>query len=221
MDNIRTGRFIADLRKEKGWTQVELADKLGVTDKAVSRWETGKGFPDISLMKPISETLEITVNELLVGVRIDPEYSQKKADDTIIQTLSDSKELVNKIINVAIFALGGIVLVWSLLFLGYDTSWVAVYSTIGTLIVAVAVFMTLKKRILIAILSVVTVLLLAFGISEARDYVYVKYYSMPPLYRISILTTFYNGEKVIKYDKVFYDVYRYNADTSDEYYVIK
>jgi transcriptional regulator with XRE-family HTH domain len=220
LDSVKTGRFIAVLRKENGWTQAELADKLGVTDKAISRWETGIGFPDISIIKLISETLEITVSELLAGERIDPEISQKKADDTILQTLADSKRLVRKTINGAIFAMGGIVLVWSLLFLGYDTSWVAVYSTIGMLMIAVAMFMAFRKRLLLAIISVVVVFLLAFGISEARDYINIKYYSMPPLYNISTLTTFYR-EKVIIYHKVFYDVYRYHPDTSEEYYVIK
>ena len=57
MDADATGRFIAELRKQKGYTQKELAEKLMVTDKAVSRWETGKGLPDTSLLSPLGDAL--------------------------------------------------------------------------------------------------------------------------------------------------------------------
>lgn len=67
MDQQKMGKFISSLRKEKGLTQQELAEKLGVTDKAVSKWERGIGCPDISLLVPISEILGISINELLLG----------------------------------------------------------------------------------------------------------------------------------------------------------
>ena len=65
MDQIRTGKFLKDMRREKGWTQSEFAEKLGVSEKTVSKWETGRGLPDVSLMLPVCEQLGITVNELL------------------------------------------------------------------------------------------------------------------------------------------------------------
>lgn len=67
MNNNKFGETIVLLRKEKGMTQKELADKLGVTDKAVSRWETGKNYPDIETLKKLAEVLEVSVNELLQG----------------------------------------------------------------------------------------------------------------------------------------------------------
>lgn len=70
MDHQKIGCFIAALRREKGWTQRELATRLGVTDKAVSRWETGKGLPDIALLRPLSEALGVSINELLSGEAI-------------------------------------------------------------------------------------------------------------------------------------------------------
>ena len=57
MDNERFGTFLAQMRKEMGLTQKELADKLNVTDKAVSKWETGKGFPDVKLLEPLAQAL--------------------------------------------------------------------------------------------------------------------------------------------------------------------
>ena len=65
MDQVRTGRFIAVRRKEKGLTQKQLAEKLGISDKTVSKWECGNGFPEISLLLPLCDELGITVNDLL------------------------------------------------------------------------------------------------------------------------------------------------------------
>lgn len=67
MNAEKTGGFISLLRKEKGLTQKQLADILGVTDKAISRWETGKNYPDIELLEIISTTFNVTINELLEG----------------------------------------------------------------------------------------------------------------------------------------------------------
>ncbi len=69
MDSKKVGSFIAELRKEKGLTQLQLADMLNVTDKAISRWETGKGYPDIELLQKIAVTLGVSLNELLDGER--------------------------------------------------------------------------------------------------------------------------------------------------------
>ena len=59
MDNQKFGQFIASIRKEKGWTQMELAHKLNITDKAVSKWERGIGFPDLKMIEPLAQVLEI------------------------------------------------------------------------------------------------------------------------------------------------------------------
>lgn len=69
MDNLKLGNFIAQMRKEKNMTQKELADRLHVTDKAVSKWETGKGFPDVKLMEPLAKELGVSLVELLNGER--------------------------------------------------------------------------------------------------------------------------------------------------------
>ena len=80
MDKNATGRFIAELRKQKGFTQKELAEKLMVTDKAISRWETGKGLPDTSLLKPLGDVLGVSVTELLSGKKIEEVDMKERAD---------------------------------------------------------------------------------------------------------------------------------------------
>ncbi len=96
MNQIKIGQFIAHLRKEQNMTQLELANKLGVTDRAVSKWENGRGLPDISLIIPLCEELSISVNELLCGEKIVTEDITKKSEENIIETLSYSERRVKK-----------------------------------------------------------------------------------------------------------------------------
>ena len=88
MDAKVTGCFIAQLRKELGLTQKELAEKLEVTDKAISRWDTGKGLPDTSLLKPLAEIFGVSVGELLSGKRMDDSQIKNQADHIILESLS-------------------------------------------------------------------------------------------------------------------------------------
>ena len=83
MDQIEIGKFIAKCRKEKKLTQTQLAEKLNITDRAVSKWETGKSMPDSSIMLELCEILGITVNELLSGKKVDMEIYEKKADEKL------------------------------------------------------------------------------------------------------------------------------------------
>lgn len=73
MDNQKFGQFISSLRKEKGWTQLELAEKLNVTDKAVSKWERGIGFPDIKMIEPLAEVLGVSILEIMSSEKMNQE----------------------------------------------------------------------------------------------------------------------------------------------------
>lgn len=95
MDAQKFGAFIAQCRKEKSMTQSELAAKIMVTDKAVSRWERGKGFPDINLLLPLAEALEVSVLELMHSER-QKEKVQLFQDDTIIVHLMENAVEMNK-----------------------------------------------------------------------------------------------------------------------------
>lgn len=85
MDQMKIGKFIASCRKESGMTQAQLAEKFGISDRAVSKWETGKSMPDSSVMLELSETLGITVNELLKGERVVMEDYAKVAEANMLQ----------------------------------------------------------------------------------------------------------------------------------------
>ena len=85
MDQIKVGKFIAACRKEQGMTQANLAEKLGISDRAVSKWETGKSMPDSGIMLELCELLKINVNELLSGERIMAESYDKRAEENLLE----------------------------------------------------------------------------------------------------------------------------------------
>ena len=95
LDLIKTGSFISEMRKDKGLTQKQLADQVGVSDKAVSRWETGKGLPDTSIMPELCNALNININELLSGERLDVEAYSGKAEEIMVSLVKDVQENKN------------------------------------------------------------------------------------------------------------------------------
>ncbi len=92
MDQIRVGKFIAECRKNKNMTQAELAEKLNITDRAISKWETGNGMPDSSIMLELCNELDISVNELLSGEVIRMENYNQKAEENLLEMKKQKEE---------------------------------------------------------------------------------------------------------------------------------
>ena len=92
MDQIKIGKFIASCRKEQGMTQAVLAEKLGISDRAVSKWETGKSLPDSGIMLELCELMKINVNELLSGEKIMAESYDKRAEENLLAMKREVEE---------------------------------------------------------------------------------------------------------------------------------
>lgn len=92
MDLVKIGKYIAGKRKALGMTQKQLAEKLNMSDKSVSKWERGICLPDVSVYMELCEILGISINEFLAGEDIDAENVEKKSEDNIIQVAKDSKK---------------------------------------------------------------------------------------------------------------------------------
>lgn len=95
MNNLKIGKFIAECRKEKCFTQAQLAEMLNITDRAVSKWETGKSMPDVSIMLALCSILDINVNELLNGERLNMEEYNDKAERLLLE-MAKKEEQNNK-----------------------------------------------------------------------------------------------------------------------------
>lgn len=92
MDQIKIGKFIAQMRKDQGLTQGQLAELLSISDKTVSKWECGKGLPEASLMLPLCDALHMTVNDLLTGEKVSPSEYQKNAEENMMGLLKENEE---------------------------------------------------------------------------------------------------------------------------------
>ena len=157
MNQEKIGKFILELRKEKNMTQQELADKLGVTDRAISHWENGRRLPDYSLLPSLCETLSISINELFRGEKISKEDYKKKADENLMNALENSsftlqekityykKKWIKEHISTMVFAsISWVVLLVALKFQDAD---IALMGTIGGLL-AILFYVVLHNRMM-------------------------------------------------------------------------
>ena len=142
MDQIKIGRFIAECRKKNNMTQMQLAERLNITDRAVSKWETGKSMPDASIMLALCDMLNISVNELLSGEKISMENNNQKNEQLLLD-MAKELEKKNKTIWNAM---------WTIMT-------VSIIGLIGGLAI-IAFFMPEGPWMLVAILSLCVVFLI-------------------------------------------------------------
>ena len=107
MDSKKIGAFIAVNRKAKGFTQEQLGEKLGVSNKTISRWENGNYMPDLSLLEPLSRELGISLNELLAGEKIEKEKAIEYSEQNLISTIDyTEKKIKNVHREISMFIMG-------------------------------------------------------------------------------------------------------------------
>lgn len=151
MDQIKIGQFISQMRKDKGLTQRQLADELLISDRTVSKWETGKGMPDVSLMMPLCEILGISVNELLSGEKLSDEEYRQKAEENIVNILGEKKTNIKRLLT------SGTIFIVSGIAAGLNCAAIAFGNLNG------------KAAIMLAVSAVITALLgVAFGSNVDR-----------------------------------------------------
>ena len=149
MDQIKIGKFISKCRKEKKMTQAQLAEKLNITDRAVSKWETGRGMPDSSIMLELCNELGITVNELLCGERLKMDDYNLKFEENLLAVQKEKEESDRRMLKLEmvigiISSIAFLVLVFTALFAGlYPIARVALIS-IGALIFITGVANAIK-----------------------------------------------------------------------------
>lgn len=93
MDQVKIGKFVAELRRQKGWTQAQLGEMLGVTNKTVSRWENGNYMPELAIIPSLAEALGVSVNELMAGDRFAEEEYKREADAQLLKTMQLIEEI--------------------------------------------------------------------------------------------------------------------------------
>lgn len=144
MDQIKIGKFVAECRKKQNLTQAQLAEKLGITDRAVSKWETGKTMPDSSIMLELCDILGISVNDLLNGEVIAPDDYARKTAAQLVETLQYKEVLEERLLKLrklleivgsVLFIIAGVVFVFDLT----QNRWV-VFLLFGLMMLSLAFF---------------------------------------------------------------------------------
>ena len=102
MDQIKIGKFIAQRRKDANYTQMQLAEQLGITDRAISKWETGKALPDSSIMLTLCDLLGITVNDLLSGEVVTMEHYDKNLENNLLEMVKQKEEADRRLLKAEI-----------------------------------------------------------------------------------------------------------------------
>ena len=181
MDLNKTGLFISAMRKQKDMTQKELAEIIGITDKAVSRWETGKGFPDVSLLSSLAEALDVSISEIIMGEKI--KIEEKGAIDIMDKTIKDtlaytqreivkSKRWKNVAISIFIIIFSVAIVSLSELAINMGSSWMVIPAHIiffVWLAVALGMFIMRKNKILTLLLCGFSIFVAIFFYSSMNE----------------------------------------------------
>ena len=221
MNQEQIGKFIAEMRKKKNITQQELALKLGVSDRTIGNWENGRNMPDLSLFKPLCQELDITINDLMSGQKIEKKEYKDKFEENISNTIDYSTKKIskyNQVISLILIIFGFFISLSAIMIFPSESSWGSIYSVFGVIIFMVGIARILKSiKWFIRLILLSVIFSLTMGVLLFADYLHVKFNHEAPMFRT--LTT-YTGN-VIYYDTPFYDVYRCYADEANEYWVIE
>ena len=216
MDQEKIGKFILKLRKEKNLTQQQLADILKVTDRAISKWENGRGMPDLSLFKSLCETLDISVNDLISGYKVPKEKYQEKLESNtldIINYTNSKIEKKNYFISFVLIIFGILIDITAMTIFKSESSFGSIYSIFGILLSTFGIYILTKKSSK-KILFMISYFIVSLSTLLFIDYLSVINIKQAPRFSIYKITS----DSAIYYDTLFYDVIRCNLDTKDEYY---
>ena len=218
MDQQKIGQFLKELRKENNLTQESLAEKLNVSGRTVSRWETGTNMPDISLLVELADFYKVSIPEIIDGERKSEKMNQETRETAVKMAEYSKKETrfeKQKIAGILLIVFGVIVIISALAVFPSDSSWGSVYSVIGGIILTIGIYVrtrdTFKKRIH-RILCIIGCLVALFGIYAVSDYVTVTQFHQVP--RFCYSKTY--SENQVECKTLFFTAIWKNPGTSEE-----
>ena len=149
MDQIKIGKFIQEKRKEKNITQQELAEKLNITDRAISKWENGNCLPDVGTMPELCEILNITINDLFSGEVVNMKNNEKKLEENLLEMTRQKEEKDRQLLSLEIFigVISSVILLGSVLLVGWlelDKLPATIIITISSILFAVGMGLALR-----------------------------------------------------------------------------
>ena len=221
MDQNKVGKFIQKLRKEKKMTQQELADKLGVTDKSIGNWENGRNMPDLSLFKPLCDILDISINELMSGERIDKDKYQEKFEENIVNTINYSTNQIDKYTNVMghlLIIMGLFTSMSAIMIFSSESIWGSIYSVFGIVLFLIGMSrLTTKTPFKKRMFLLAFAFIFSFGVLILTDYISVRINNVAPMFRKTDTNIKAENIDITYYNNPFYKVVK----CDDKYHIIK
>ena len=227
MDQCKIGALLKTLRKEKGLTQEGLAEKLGVSNRTVSRWETGSNMPDIGMLVELADFFEVSIPEIIRGERKSEHMNQETRETAAAMAEYSQNEVKTgkqKIVGVLLLAFGLFLIVSALSVFPSESSWGSIYSVLGGAVscagLALLLLQAVGKRGL-RVLAVLGYAGLLFGVFTLSDYVAVTQFQQVPRFRYETRYDSREPDRVV-YKTLFFTAVQENPGTEEEHvYLLK
>ena len=221
MDQSKISSFLKELRKEKGLTQENLAEQLNVSSKSISRWETGRNMPDISMLVEIAEYFNVSIPEIIDGERKSEDMNQETRH-TVVKMAEYSKNEARggkqRILGYLMAVFGIFIIISALTVFPNESSWGSIYSFLGSVILTTGIYFiekslsaTRSRRIL----SVAVSIALLFGLFTASDYIAVTFFNQVPRFKYQTVYDSRNPDQ-LTHKTLFYTVIQKNPGTKYE-----
>lgn len=227
MDQAKIGSFLKELRKEKNLTQEALAEKLNVSGRTVSRWETGSNMPDIGMLVEIAEFYNVGIPEIINGERKSENMNQETKETAAAMAEYSRNEVKSgkkKVIGILMSAFGAFIIVSALTMFPSESSWGSIYSILGSIFLVIGIYLIIRPLIAkrsLRILAVVGCILALFCTFTVSDYIAVKHFHQVPRFRYE---TVYGSDEpdTIVHKTLFFTVIQKNPGTeNEEVYILK
>lgn len=218
MDQQKIGRFLKELRKERKLTQEELAEKLNVSERTVSRWETGANMPDIRLLVELADFYHVSIPEIIDGERKSEEMNQETRETAVKMAEYSKKETgleKQKISGMLLIIFGVAVIISAMAVIPSDSSWGSIFSVLGGTILTAGVYFRIKNVLLkrsCRIICVIGCIAALFALFSVSDYVAVTAYHQVPRFCYSKSY----GEDQVECKTLFFNAVWKNPGTKEE-----
>lgn len=218
MDQKKTGQFLKTLRKEKNITQENLAETLNVFTRTISRWETGRNMPDISLLVELSEFYQVSIAEIIDGERKSEDMGQETKSTAVKMAEYSKNELSRerqKAVSVILMVFGVFIMISAFAAVPNESSWGSIYAIIGGIVLTAGIYLKVKTLLAersLRILCIAGCIIVLFGIFTVSDYITVSQFHQVP--RFSYEKSY--GQDIVEYKTLFYTVIQKNPGTTNE-----
>ena len=226
MNQVKTGSFLKELRKEKNLTQENLAEQLNVSNRTVSRWETGSNMPDISTLVEIAEFFDVSIPEIIDGERKSEKMNQETKETAAAMAEYSHHEVRSgkrKILGALLSAFGLFIIISALAIIPSESSWSSIYAVLGSIVLVIGISIIARQKTVkksLRIITVVGCIALLFGAFTAFDYIAVTQYNQVPRFRYKTEWSSENPDQLI-HKTLFYTVVQENSGTKDQKVYIK